>query len=163
MFLGESFPQGNYVGDKSSERHSGAISWGKLSGGNYLRDNFPGAIIQGAIIWGQLSGGQFSLGQLSGGKSSGGAIVRGPIIWGAIFLGGNCPDTGPDNESSKRILCKLHCTCTNLKNRRCNSFIIGIHLIEQPVKKKRCLYFFQKKNYVCFKGFRIFKIDFERQ
>ena len=78
MFLGESFPQGNYVGDKSSERHSGAISWGKLSGGNYLRDNFPGAIIQGAIIWGQLSGGQFSLGQLSGGKSSGGAIVRTP-------------------------------------------------------------------------------------
>ena len=158
MFLGESFPQGNYVGDKSSERHSGAISWGKLSGGNYLRDNFPGAIIQGAIIWRQLSGGQ-----LSGGESSGGAIVRGPIIWGAIFLGGNCPDTGPDNESSKRILCKLHCTCTNLKNRRCNSFIIGIHLIEQPVKKKRCLYFFQKKKDVCFKGFRIFKIDFERQ
>ena len=140
MFLGESFPQGNYVGDKSSERHSGAISWGKLSGGNYLRDNFPGAIIQGAIIWRQLSGGQ-----LSGGESSGGAIVRGPIIWGAILLGGNCPDTRPDNESSKRILCKLHCTCTNLKNRRCNSFMIGIHLIEQPVKQKRCLYFFQKK------------------
>ena len=158
MFLGESFPQGNYVGDKSSERHSGAISWGKLSGGNYLRDNFPGAITQGAIIWRQLSGGQ-----LSGGESSEGAIVRGPIIWGAIFLGGNCPDTRPDNESSKRILCKLHCTCTNLKNRRCNSFIIGIHLIEQPVKKKRCLYFSQKKKDVCFKGFRIFKIDFERQ
>ena len=158
MFLGESFPRGNDVGGKSSERHSGAISRGKLSGGNYLRDNFPGAIIQGAIIWRQLSGGQ-----LSGGESSGGAIVRGPIIWGAIFLGGNCPDTGPDNESSKRILFKLHCTCTNLKNRRCNFFIIGIYLIEQPVKKKRCLYFFSKKKYVCFKGFRIFSIDFERQ
>ena len=153
MFLGESFPRGNDVGGKSSERHSGAISRGKLSGGNYLRDNFRE----------QSSRGQLSEGNCLGGNHLGGAIVQCPILWGEIFLGGNCPDTGPDNESSKRILCKLHCTCTNLKNRRCNSFIIGIHLIEQPVKKKRCLYFFQKKKDVCFKGFRIFKIDFERQ
>ena len=132
MFLGESFPRGNDVGGKSSERHSGAISRGKLSGGNYLRDNFRE---------------QSSRGQLSEGNC----------------LGGKGPDTGPDNESSKRILFKLHCTCTNLKNRRCNFFIIGIYLIEQPVKKKRCLYFFSKKKYVCFKGFRIFSIDFERQ
>ena len=60
---GGSFSRGNYVGDKSSERHSGAISRGILSGANYLWDNFPGAILQGAIIR------------------------------GAIILGGNCPDT----------------------------------------------------------------------
>ena len=153
MFLGESFPRGNDVGGKSSERHSGAISQGKLSGGNYLRDNFRE----------QSSRGQLSEGNCLGGNHLGGAIVQCPILWGEIFLGGNCPDTGPDNESSKRILFKLHCTCTNLKNRRCNFFIIGIYLIEQPVKKKRCLYFFSKKKYVCFKGFRIFSIDFERQ
>ena len=138
MFLGQSFPRGNDVGGKSSERHSGAISRGKLSGGNYLRDNFRE---------------QSSRGQLSEGNCLGGAIVQCPILWGAIFLGGNCPDTGPDNESSKRILFKLNCTCSNLKNRRCNSFIIGIHLIEQPVKKKRCLYFFSKKNMFALKAF----------
>ena len=64
-----SFPPDNYLGDKSSERHSGDISRGILSGANYLWDNFPGAIIQRAIIRGEFS----SV-----------AIVR-----GAIFLGGN--------------------------------------------------------------------------
>ena len=158
MFLGESFPRGNDVGGKSSERHSGAISRGKLSGGNYLRDNFREQSSRGQLSEGNCLGGN-CLGEIIWG----GAIVQCPILWGEIFLGGNCPDTGPDNESSKRILFKLHCTCTNLKNRRCNFFIIGIYLIEQPVKKKRCLYFFSKKKYVCFKGFRIFSIDFERQ
>ena len=75
MFLGESFPLGNYVGDNSSERHSEAISRGILSGGNYLWDNFQGAIIQGTIP----QGGNFPRGQLSSG-----AIVRGAIIRGAI-------------------------------------------------------------------------------
>ena len=52
--LGVSFPRGNYVGNKSSERQfsSVAISRVILSGGNYLRDNCPGAIIQGGILLG---------------------------------------------------------------------------------------------------------------
>ena len=96
MFLGESFPRGNYVGSKSFKRHLGAISRRILSGGNYLwkfsRSNTPGgnypggqyssqaiilggnypggiilrAIIQGAIVRGKLSGGNFHSGQLLG-------------------------------------------------------------------------------------------------
>ena len=66
---GGSFPQSNYVGDESSERHSGALSKGVLSGGNYFWDNFPGVIIQGEIIRGS---GQFSSRQLSGGNCPGG-------------------------------------------------------------------------------------------
>ena len=52
--LGANFPRGNYVGNKSSERQfsSVAISRVILSGGNYLRDNCPGAIIQGGILLG---------------------------------------------------------------------------------------------------------------
>ena len=78
MFLGESFPLGNYVGDNSSERHSEAISRGILSGGNYLWDNFQGAIIQGTIprggaifLEGNYPRGQLSVEQLSGGQLSG--------------------------------------------------------------------------------------------
>ena len=53
MFLRGSFSRGNYVGDKSSEMHSGAVSWGILPG-VYPWDNFPGAIIQGAVIRGAI-------------------------------------------------------------------------------------------------------------
>ena len=74
-----SFPPDNYLGDKSSERHSGDISRGILSEANYLWDNFPGAIIQRAIIRGEFSsvaivrgaiflGGNYRRGQLSGGQ-----------------------------------------------------------------------------------------------
>ena len=79
-----SFPRGNYVGDKSSERQFflGAFSRGMLSGSNYLWGNCLGAIIQGQSSKGQLSaGGNFPRGQLSGGQFS----------FGAIVLGGNCP------------------------------------------------------------------------
>ena len=81
MFLEGSFHRDNYVGEKSSERHSGTISRGILSGGNFLWDNFLGAIIQVA-----LSGGQFSSG----------AIVRAQFFSGEIilwdnFLGDNNP------------------------------------------------------------------------
>ena len=65
MFLRGSFPRGNYVGDKSSEMHSGAVSWGILPG-VYPWENFPGAIIQGAVI-------------------------RGAIFFGDNCPGGNCP------------------------------------------------------------------------
>ena len=64
MFLGGSFPWGNYVGDKPFKRHSGAISRGILRG----------AIIFGIIFREQSSKRQFSLGA---------------IVWGVIFLWGN--------------------------------------------------------------------------
>ena len=73
MFLGGSFPRGNYVGNKSSERpfSSAAISRGILSGGSYFWGDCPGAIIQRAIVWGpnflggNCPGGNFPLGQFS--------------------------------------------------------------------------------------------------
>ena len=84
---GGSFPRGNYVGDKSSEKQfsSEAICRGILSRGNYLWGNFLRAIIQGVIIRRQFSSGaiflvgsysqgQFSVGQLSGGQFSSGAF-----------------------------------------------------------------------------------------
>ena len=73
---GGSFPWGNYVGDKSSERHSGAIYRGIMSGGNYLWDNFPEAIIQRAIIRGAFFlGRKFPRRQLSGGQLEKGCAV----------------------------------------------------------------------------------------
>ena len=76
MLLVESLPRGNYLGDKSSERLSGAISRGVLSGCNLSLDNFPGAIIQGVAVRGQFISG---------------AIVRGAIVQGPIFRGDNYP------------------------------------------------------------------------
>ena len=77
--------EGQYVGDKSSERQFslGTISRGILLGGNYLSGwgNCPGAIIQGQSSSGQLFREQFFLGQLS----------RGQFPYGAITLGGNHP------------------------------------------------------------------------
>ena len=93
MFLGGSFPRGNYLGDKSSKRHLGAISRGILSGANYLWDNFPGTIIQGLIIRraiflvGNCPGRNFPRGQLSLGVIVRGVIIRGAIIQGTIFRG----------------------------------------------------------------------------
>ena len=80
MFLGGSFPRGNCIGDKSSERQfsSRAISRGILSGGSYLWGNFPGAIIQGTTIRGQFSLGTIVRAQFSGAQFSSGAIVRTP-------------------------------------------------------------------------------------
>ena len=90
MFLGGSFPRGNYIGDKSSERQfsSRAISREILSGGSYLRGNFPGAIIQGTIIRGQFSSGTIVRAQFSGAQFSSGAIVRTPyrlLAWHIRF------------------------------------------------------------------------------
>ena len=83
---GGSFPRGNYVDDKPSERQ---FSLGEI---------YRGLIIFGVIFREQLSEEQLSRGQLSGEQFSrrqfsSGAIVWGAIIWGAIFLGGNCLDT----------------------------------------------------------------------
>ena len=60
-----------------------AISRGILSGGNYLWDNCPEAIILGQLSNGQLSGGQLSERAVVGGGET--------LIQGTIFLGGSCP------------------------------------------------------------------------
>ena len=84
---GDSFPRGNYVDNKSSEKQFslGEISRGILSGGNYLWGNFPGAIIRGAIIQGAISGEQFSRRQLSEGQLSGRQFSSGAIVWTSLF------------------------------------------------------------------------------
>ena len=58
VFLRAICQSGNYVDGKSSERQfsSWVISRGILSRCNYLRGNFPGAIIQGQSSRGQLLG-----------------------------------------------------------------------------------------------------------
>ena len=94
MFLCGSFPQGNYVGNKLSERKfsSAAISSGMLSGDNYLWGICPGAIIEAAIVRGAIFlegnslggiypgtiflGGNYPRGQLFGGQFSFGSLVR---------------------------------------------------------------------------------------
>ena len=74
---GGSFPRGNYVGDKSSERQffSGAISRGILSGGNYLWGN----CLEG-IVRRQFCRGNYTRGQSSGGQFSSGAIIQAPNL-----------------------------------------------------------------------------------
>ena len=92
MLLVQSLPWGNYVGDKSSERLSGAISRGVLSGCNLSLDNFPGAIIQGVAVRGAIHfgcncpGGNCAGANFPRGQLSSGSIVWGPIIWGTIMF-----------------------------------------------------------------------------
>ena len=108
MFFGSSFPRGNYVGNKSSERQfsSATIFRGILSGGSYLWGNCPGTVIQGRgtivrgaiFLGGNCPGDSFPRGQLSTGAIVRvaiirGAIIQGAIIQGTIFLWGNFPDT----------------------------------------------------------------------
>ena len=71
MFLGGSFSLGNCVGNKSSERQFSlsAISRRILSGGNYLWDNYLGAIIQREIVEAFL-GGNCPAGNYLGGNFS---------------------------------------------------------------------------------------------
>ena len=103
MFLEGSFHRDNYVGEKSSERHSGAMSRGYCQGAIFFgiisweqssRWHYPGA----NFPQGQLSGRNFSRGKLSFGTIFWGTIILGlifwvVIIWGLIFLGDNCPGT----------------------------------------------------------------------
>ena len=108
MFLGESFPLGNYVGDNSSERHSEAISRGILSGGNYLWDNFQGAIIQGTIP----RGGQFS---------SRAIILGGNCPW-SNYPVGNCPDIIDYNTWCRWYCCR---SSTSLMSMSLTFFVIN--------------------------------------
>ena len=94
MFLRGSFPRGNCLGNKSSERQfsSGAFFRWILSGGNYVWGNFPGAIIQdpgdnypgGNFPCGQFPGGQLSGEQSSRGNCPGGNYPGDNFPWGQL-------------------------------------------------------------------------------
>ena len=93
MLLEGSFPRGNSVGNKSSERQSSSVVISRriLPGGNYLWGNCPVAIIQGSIIRGAIFLGRYWLGgnypgdnfnreQLSSGVIVGGEIIQVAIV-----------------------------------------------------------------------------------